>query len=49
MNLWFWGLQDTPQKSFWDLQGGLGKKILKMEPLRVAKNAFPAYIVTAMK
>ena len=29
--------------------GMLPQKILKMEPLRFAKNAFPAYIVMVMK
>ena len=45
-NLGFWGLQNTPQKLFWDFSGSPGMlpwKILKMEPLRLAKNTFPAY------
>ena len=45
-NLGFWGLQDTaeflggPSRGSWDM---LPQKILKMEPLRLAKYAFPAY------
>ena len=46
-NLGFWGLQDTPENFFGTFQGRgsggmLPQKILKTEPLRLAKNAFPA-------
>ena len=46
MNLEFGGvgLQDTPEKIFGWFRGMLPRKSLKMEPLRLAKNAFPAYI-----
>ena len=47
MNLGFWGLQDTIAKIFWGpsrgSEGMLPRKILKMESLMLAKNAFPAY------
>ena len=45
-NLGSWGLQDAPQKFLGPSRGSEGmlpQKILKMEPLRLAKNAFPAY------
>ena len=46
-NLGFWGLQDTPTKIFWGSSRGSGgmlpRKILQIEPLRLAKHAFPAY------
>ena len=43
-NLRFWGLQDTLDNFGGTFRGGmLLQKILKMETLRLAKNALPAY------
>ena len=38
MDLGLWGLPDIPQKNFFGTF-----EILKMEPTRLAKNAFSAY------
>ena len=44
----FFGASRYPRKTFLGPSRGFGgmlaRKILKMEPLRLAKNAFPAYI-----
>ena len=45
-NLGFWGIKIPQTNVFGTFQGVRGhvpQKILKMEPLRLAKNAFPAY------
>ena len=47
MNLGFLGPQDTPENFFGGPSRGSGnmvsRKSSKMEPLRLAKNVFPAY------